>query len=76
MSGAELLDYQRTAAINAGVDPDDPTGTYYRPYELLNRPQTNWMDHFHAWVICRNMKLRLREDLLRRNFTVRFHTKK
>ena len=46
MSGAELLDYQRTAAINAGVDPDDPTGTYYRPYELLNRPQTNWMDHF------------------------------
>lgn len=46
MSGAELLSYQRQAVINAGMNPDDPTGTYYRPYELLTRPQTNWMDQF------------------------------
>ncbi len=48
MSGQELLQYQRDAIINAGKNPDDPTAgaTYYRPYELLSRPQTNWMDHF------------------------------
>ena len=48
MSGQELLEYQRQAIINAGRNPDDPTGgaTYYRPYELLSRQQTNWMDHF------------------------------
>ncbi len=46
MSPSELLSYQRQAAINAGKNPDDPTGAYYRPYELLTRPQTNWMDHF------------------------------
>jgi len=45
MSPSELLSYQRQAVLNAGKDPDDPTGTYYRPYELLSRPQTNWMDH-------------------------------
>ena len=46
MSPSELLDYQRQAVINSGRNPDDPTGTYYRPYELLTRNQTNWMDHF------------------------------
>ena len=46
MSPAELLGYQRQAAINSGKNPDDPTGTYYRPYEFLTRDQTNWMDHF------------------------------
>ncbi len=46
MTGSELLDYQRTAAINAGFDPDDPTSAYYRPYSLLADEQTNWMDHF------------------------------
>ena len=48
MSGQELLSYQRQAIINAGRNPDDPTGgaNYYRPYELLSRPQTNWMDQF------------------------------
>ena len=48
MTGQQLLQYQRDAVINAGKDPDDPTAgaSYYRPYELLNREQTNWMDHF------------------------------
>lgn len=46
MSPSELLSYQRQAAINAGKNPDNPTDTYYRPYELLTRQQTNWMDHF------------------------------
>lgn len=47
MSGQELLEYQRQAVINAGKNPDDPTvgASFYRPYELLTRPQTNWMDH-------------------------------
>ena len=48
MTGQELLEFQRDAIKNAGRNPDDPTGgsTYYRPYELLTRTQTNWMDHF------------------------------
>lgn len=46
MTGAELLSFQRDAIVNAGNDPDDPNGVYYRPYELLTRDQTNWMDHF------------------------------
>jgi len=48
MSGQELLSYQRDAVINAGRNPDDPTAgaSYYRPYELLSRQQTNWMDQF------------------------------
>ena len=46
MTGQQLLEYQRDAIKNAGRNPDDPTGAYYRPYELLSRPQTNWMDHF------------------------------
>jgi TonB-linked SusC/RagA family outer membrane protein len=44
MTPSELLEYQRVAIVNAGKNPDDPTGTYYRPYELLTRTQTNWMD--------------------------------
>ena len=48
MNGQQLLEYQRQAIINAGKDPDNPQAgaDYYRPYELLTRPQTNWMDHF------------------------------
>ena len=48
MNGQELLEFQRDAIKNAGRDPDNPTGgsNYYRPYELLTRDQTNWMDHF------------------------------
>ena len=48
MNGQQLLEYQRQAVRNAGKDPDDPQAgaDYYRPYELLTRPQTNWMDHF------------------------------
>lgn len=46
MNSAELLSFQRQAAINAGYNPDDPTSLYYRPYELLSRQQTNWMNEF------------------------------
>jgi TonB-dependent SusC/RagA subfamily outer membrane receptor len=46
MNGEQLWGYQRQAAINAGYDPDDPTSNYYRPYEILTRPMTNWMDYF------------------------------
>lgn len=46
MNGQELLSYQRDAIYNAGHDPDDPAGSYYRPMTLLEGPQTNWMDHF------------------------------
>ncbi|HLW10870.1 MAG TPA: TonB-dependent receptor [Fermentimonas sp.] len=45
MNAAQLLEYQRDAAVNAGNDPDNPTDPYYRPNELLSRPLTNWMDH-------------------------------
>ena len=46
MSPEELLSYQRQSVINAGRNPDDPTGVWYRPMEYLTRPLTNWMDHF------------------------------
>ena len=46
MTPSELLAYQRDAVYNAGMDPDDPTGTYYRPLSLLSMEQTNWMEHF------------------------------
>ncbi len=46
MTGEELLGYQRQAIINAGLDPDDPSGSYYRPMSLLTKEQTNFIDHF------------------------------
>ena len=45
MTAEELLGYQRQAILNAGFDPDDPTGTYYRPMSILTGELTNWMDH-------------------------------
>ena len=45
MTGSELLEYQRVAAINAGQDPDDPTSSYYRPMSLLNGDTSSWMQH-------------------------------
>lgn len=44
MSAQELLNYQRDAVINAGLDPDNPTGSYYRPLSILNGELTNWLD--------------------------------
>ncbi len=44
MSGEQLLDWQRAAAVNAGYNPDDPTSAYYRPKSLLTGDLTNWMD--------------------------------
>ena len=46
MNGQQLIGYQRAAAVNAGHNPDDPKSPYYRPAELLTRPQTNWMEEF------------------------------
>lgn len=45
MTAEELLGYQRQAILNAGMDPDNPFGTYYRPMTLLTGELTNWMDH-------------------------------
>lgn len=42
LSGEELLDYLRTAAINGGYNPDDPTSAYYYPQTLLQNGTTNW----------------------------------
>ena len=46
MTGSELLATRRQAAINAGINPDDPTGAGYFPYSLLTREQTNWLKAF------------------------------
>ena len=43
MNAKELLGYQRDAVKNAGMNPDDPTGTYYRPMNLLSGELTDWM---------------------------------
>lgn len=42
LTGTELLDYLRTAAINGGYNPDDPTSEYYYPQTLLENGTTNW----------------------------------
>jgi TonB-linked SusC/RagA family outer membrane protein len=47
MNPVQLVDYMRAASKNAGYNPDDPAAeSFYVPYELLSRPQTNWMDEF------------------------------
>ncbi len=42
LTGEELIDYRRMAAINAGFDPDDPTGSYYFTKDLLKDGTTDW----------------------------------
>ena len=44
LTGTELIDYRRTAAINAGHNPYDPTDEYYTPDTLLDNGTTNWYD--------------------------------
>ena len=46
MNAEELLTYQRDAIINAGMDPDDPSGSYYRPWSLLNGKLSNAVNEF------------------------------
>ncbi len=46
MTAEELLGWQRQAIVNAGMDPDNPTSTYYRPMSLLAGELTNYMDWF------------------------------
>lgn len=38
------VNYYRTAVINAGGNPDDPSSQYYMPMGTLSQPMTNWMD--------------------------------
>lgn len=42
MTGNELVDYWRAAAVNGGYNPDDPTSDYYVPYSLLENGTHNW----------------------------------
>ena len=46
MNAKELLTYQRDAIINAGMDPDDPSSSYYRPWSLLNGKLSNAVNEF------------------------------
>lgn len=48
MNPEEILTYHRTAAINAGQDPDDPSSSqYYYPKSLLDGELTNWWDEVY-----------------------------
>ena len=42
LTGEELIDYRRMAAINAGHNPDDPNDEYYFTSELLTDGTTDW----------------------------------
>ncbi len=42
MTGQELVNYWRAAALNAGADPDNPTSAYYVPQALLEYGSHNW----------------------------------
>ena len=44
LTGTELIDYRRTAALNAGNNPYDPADEYYTPDTLLENGTTNWYD--------------------------------
>ena len=44
MTGAELLDFYRVAAVNAGSNPDDPTSPYYYPMSTLTGTVNNWLE--------------------------------
>ena len=56
MNASELLGFQRDAIFNrqsiesasnqSKFNPDNPQGNYYRPMSLLDKPITDWMDHF------------------------------
>lgn len=43
MNPVEWVDYYRTAVVNAGMNPDDPSSQYYMPIGTLSQPMTNWM---------------------------------
>ena len=45
VSAADLLAYQRNMIVNAGLNPDDASKSYYRPLSLLDGEITNWQDH-------------------------------
>ncbi len=44
LTGEQLIDYRRMAAINAGFNPDDPNGDYYFTKDLLKDGTTDWYD--------------------------------
>lgn len=46
MTGEQLWNFQRTAAINAGHNPDDPTSRYYLPKSMLDEEMTDWLGAF------------------------------
>ena len=46
MNAKELLTWQRDAIVNAGMDPDDPSGDYYRPWSILNGNIYNALEDF------------------------------
>ena len=60
MTAEELLGYQRQAILNAGLDPDNPSGTYYRPMTLLTGELTNWMDHMTKLGVLQEYELSAR----------------
>ena len=43
LTGSELLGLRRQAAMNAGMNPDNPTSAGYYPYSRLTGQQTNWL---------------------------------
>jgi TonB-linked SusC/RagA family outer membrane protein len=43
MTPAEMLDYNRAGARNAGANPDDPSDPFYYPMSMLEMPMNNWL---------------------------------
>ena len=54
MNAQQLLEYERTAIRNAGMNPDNPANpaNAYRPMSILQGPLYNWMD-----AVTRNGKM-------------------
>jgi TonB-linked SusC/RagA family outer membrane protein len=43
MTPAQMLNYNRAGAWNAGANPDDPSDPFYYPVSLLEKPMNNWL---------------------------------
>lgn len=57
MTPAEMLQYNRAAAWNAGANPDDPNDPYYYPLSLLEQPMNNWLNESTRYGNIQNYEL-------------------
>ena len=76
MNAKELLGYQRDAVINAGLDPDNPKGGYYRPLSILNGNLYNPLREFTRIGSTQEYEVSARGGNARAKYFTSFSTQK